>query len=244
MNQKIPQHVAIVMDGNGRWAENRGLPRVEGHRAGVGVIKAIVQYCLEKKIATLSLFAFSSENWLRPAAEVDFLMQLFIHVLRQEIQDLNHHGVCIRFTGDRYPLSAKLREEMSLAETLTKQNVKLTLNLVLNYGGKWDILQAAKTLTKQVLDGQLLLDQIDESTFARFLNTNGLPDPDLFIRTSGEQRISNFFLWQLAYTELYFTDVHWPDFTIEAFEEALKCFSLRKRRYGLTGKQMKESSDV
>lgn len=244
MNQKIPQHVAIVMDGNGRWAENRGLLRVEGHRAGVAVIKAIVKCCLEKKISTLSLFAFSSENWLRPAAEVDFLMQLFIHALRQEIQELYHHGVRIRFTGDRHPLSAKLSEEMTLAETLTKNNVKLTLNLVLNYGGKWDILQAAKALTKQVVEGHLTMDQIDESTFAQCLNTHGLPDPDLFIRTSGEQRVSNFFLWQLAYTELFFTDVHWPDFTIQSFEEALKCFSLRKRRYGLTGKQMSEVNDV
>lgn len=244
MKQKIPQHVAIVMDGNGRWAENRGHPRIEGHRAGVGVIKDIVKYCLEKKISILSLFAFSSENWLRPVTEVDFLMQLFIQVLRKEIQDLHHHGVHIRFTGDRSPLSDKLCEEMTFAETLTKNNAKLTLNLVINYGGKWDILQATRTIIKQVVDGQLSLDQIDEPTFASFLNTQDLPDPDLLIRTSGEQRISNFFLWQLAYTELYFTEVHWPDFTIQSFEEALQCFSLRKRRYGLTGTQIKELQDV
>lgn len=225
------------MDGNGRWAENRGLPRSEGHRVGVGAVKAVVESCLQKKIAVLSLFAFSSENWARPPMEVDFLMQLFIKALGRDIQELHQHGVCLRFTGDRSVLSKDLYTEMQMAEALTGDNNKLVLNVALNYGGKWDIVQAAKTLVNQVMNGEMSLADIDEIVFARLLNTYNLPDPDLFIRTSGEQRISNFFLWQLAYTELYFSDVHWPDFTAKEFEKALACFSMRKRRYGLTGKQ-------
>lgn len=222
------------MDGNGRWAENRGLPRVEGHRVGVEAVKAIVQSCLENKIAVLSLFAFSSENWARPAIEVDFLMQLFVKALGREIQELHQHGVCLRFTGDRSNLSELLCREMQAAESLTSKNSQLILNIALNYGGKWDIVQAAKALVKQAIDDEISLENIDEIAFEKLLNTSGLPDPDLFIRTSGEQRISNFFLWQLAYTELYFSDILWPDFTADEFEKALACFSMRKRRYGLT----------
>lgn len=234
MNQKLPQHVAIVMDGNGRWAENRGLPRAEGHSAGADTVKAIVECCLQKKIAVLSLFAFSSENWARPAIEVDFLMQLFIQALARELQSLHQHGVCLRFTGDRSQLSPALCAEMTAAEALTHKNSQLVLNVALNYGGKWDILQAVKVLASQVVDGLIPLDAIDENRFSTCLNTHDLPDPDLFIRTSGEQRISNFFLWQLAYTELYFSDTLWPDFTAHEFEKALDCFATRKRRYGLT----------
>ena len=234
LKQKLPQHVAIVMDGNGRWAESRGLPRVEGHRVGVEAVRAAVQFCLEKKIAVLSLFAFSSENWARPAIEVNFLMQLFIQGLGGEIDKLHKSGVCVRFTGDRSQLSIDLCAEMQAAETLTGNNRHLILNFALNYGGKWDIVQAAKALVSLVVDGVMSQEDIDEAAFAKLLNTHGLPDPDLFIRTSGEQRISNFFLWQLAYTELYFSEVHWPDFTAGEFEKALACFSMRKRRYGLT----------
>ncbi len=222
------------MDGNGRWAENRNLPRVEGHRVGVGVVKAIVQSCMQNKIAVLSLFAFSSENWARPAEEVEFLMQLFIQALGREIQELHQNGVCLRFTGDRSQLSASLCAEMQAAEELTSRNTRLILNIVLNYGGKWDILQAAKKLATQVVDGVVMLDNVDEVAFEKLLSTSDLPDPDLFIRTSGEQRISNFFLWPLAYTELYFSEILWPDFTASEFEKALACFSRRKRRYGLT----------
>lgn len=244
MKQKLPQHVAIVMDGNGRWAETQGLPRVEGHRVGVSVVKIVVQSCLEKHISTLSLFAFSSENWARPAVEVDFLMQLFLQALGHEIQDLHHHGVRLHFTGDRSQLSNALCEEMQAAEDLTRKNDQLLLNIVLNYGGKWDILQAAKALARKVLNHEVSIDDIDEPMFESLLNTHGLPDPDLFIRTSGEQRISNFFLWQLAYTELYFTDVHWPDFSVSEFEKALACFSMRRRRYGLIEKQQNENPHV
>jgi undecaprenyl diphosphate synthase len=221
------------MDGNGRWAENRGLERVEGHSAGVDTVKTVIKCCLQKKIAVLSLFAFSSENWARPAMEVDFLMQLFVQALKREIQELHEQGVSVRFTGDRSQLSAVLCAQMQEAESLTRNNHKLILNFALNYGGKWDIVQAAKALAIQVADGVTSIDTIDESVFSSLLNTHTLPDPDLFIRTSGEQRISNFFLWQLAYTELYFTDVFWPDFNADEFEKALSNFCMRQRRFGL-----------
>ncbi len=234
MNQKLPQHVAIVMDGNGRWAENRGLSRIQGHSAGADSVKAIVQCCLQKHIPVLSLFAFSSENWARPAMEVDGLMQLFIQALARELAELHEHGVCLRFTGDRRQLSSALSAEMTVAEKFTSKNSQLVLNVAMNYGGKWDILQAATALARQVSEGLLSPDKIDEAVFSTLLSTHGLPDPDLFIRTSGEQRISNFFLWQLAYTELYFSETLWPDFTASEFEKALDCFMTRQRRYGLT----------
>ncbi len=240
----LPRHIAIVMDGNGRWAENRGLERIEGHRAGVDAVKTVIQWCLQKKISILSLFAFSSENWARPAMEVDFLMQLFIQALKREIQELHHQHVCVRFTGDRSQLSPALCSEMQEAELLTSDNRQLVLNFALNYGGKWDIVQAARTLAGQVADGQMLLEDINEKTFSQLLETHDLPDPDLFIRTSGEQRISNFFLWQLAYTELYFSDVYWPDFCTEELEKILACFGRRKRRYGQIEKQLIEKKYV
>lgn len=244
MNQKLPQHVAIIMDGNGRWAENRGLPRSEGHRVGVDVVKTIVKECVKKHINVLSVWAFGSENWSRPTAEVDFLMQLFVEALKRELDELCEEGVCLRFTGDRSQLSPELQAQMKTAEQLTVTNTKLTLNVVINYGGKWDIVQVAKKLASQVKEGSLSLDDINERTFAQLLDTYGLPDPDLFIRTSGEQRISNFFLWQLAYTELYFSPVSWPDFTASEFESALNSFGSRERRYGKTSKQLAENHDV
>lgn len=232
MEHKLPKHIAIVMDGNGRWAENRGLARIEGHKAGVETVKKMIGSCLEKKIACLSLFAFSSENWSRPIDEVNFLMELFVESLRKEITELNQHGIRIRFTGDREPLSAVLQKEMKESERLTQDNHDLILNVVVNYGGKWDIVTAARKMSQAVLNGELSPDEINESTFSQFLDTDELPEPDLFIRTSGELRISNFFLWQLAYTELYFTEVHWPDFREEELELALTSFSKRKRRFG------------
>ncbi len=232
------------MDGNGRWAENRDLPRVEGHRVGTDAVKAVVTCCLKKKIPLLSLFAFSSENWSRPEMEVDFLMQLFIQSLEREIQALHEQGVCLRFTGERGQLSSALRAQMHATETLTRKNTQLILNVVVNYSGKWDIVQAAKALAARVAEGEMLLEEINEACFAQHLNTGDLPDPDLFIRTSGEQRISNFFLWQLAYTELYFSDVQWPDFNALEFEKALTTFSLRERRYGKISKQINEKKHV
>lgn len=220
------------MDGNGRWAESRGLPRIEGHKAGVDSVKKMIRSCMTKKISCLSLFAFSSENWSRPVEEVNFLMELFIESLRKELSELNQHGIRMRFTGDRSLLSSILQTQMLEAERLTVENTQLILNIVVNYGGKWDLVTAAKKMTQLVLDGELALNEINEENFTRYLDTNGLSDPDLFIRTSGELRISNFFLWQLAYTELYFTEVHWPDFGEQELELALASFNKRKRRYG------------
>ena len=230
--QKLPLHIAIVMDGNGRWAESRQLPRMEGHRAGIETVKRVVQHCLKMNISTLSLFAFSLENWQRPEKEVTFLMQLFIQALEQEIETLNEHGVCLRFIGNREALSSKLQEQMCFAETLTRSNDRLNLNIAVNYSGKWDILQAAKRYASDMMSGKLVDKELDESYFARYLSNPELSEPDLFIRTSGEHRISNFFLWQLAYTELYFTNIHWPDFTEDELDKALASFNLRERRYG------------
>ena len=232
------------MDGNGRWAESRGLPRSEGHGAGVNVVKTVVKACVEKNIKVLSVWAFGSENWARPEKEVSFLMQLFVQALTREIAELHQNNVHLRFTGNREQLSPELRDQMQIAETLTADNGQLILNVVINYGGKWDIVQAARSLSRQVAAGELLPDQIDESLFSRHLNACHLPDPDLFIRTGGERRISNFFLWQLAYTELYFSDVYWPDFTISEFEDALAWFGSRERRYGKTSKQLIENKHV
>ena len=232
------------MDGNGRWAESRGLPRSEGHCAGVDVVKTMVRACVERHIPILSVWAFGSENWTRPETEVSFLMQLFVQALTREINELHQNGVCLRFTGNREQLLPALQEEMRIAEATTAKNHQLIMNVVINYGGKWDLVQAAKKLASQVLDGNLLIDQIDEKTFAKQLNTGDLPHPDLLIRTGGERRISNFFLWQLAYTELYFSDVYWPDFTTDAFDSALEWFALRERRFGQTSKQLLEKQDV
>jgi undecaprenyl diphosphate synthase len=232
LEDKIPQHIAIVMDGNGRWAESRGLPRIEGHKAGAESVKKMIRACMREKISCLSLFAFSSENWSRPVEEVSFLMELFMESLRKEVAELNQHGIRMRFTGDRSVLSKGLQQQMQEAERITANNKQLILNIVVNYGGKWDLVTAAKKITQAVSAGQFKLDEINEACFAKFLDTDGLPDPDLFIRTSGELRISNFFLWQLAYTELYFTEAHWPDFDEAELKLALKSFSKRKRRFG------------
>ncbi len=232
------------MDGNGRWAENRGLPRSEGHCAGVDTVKTVVKVCIKKNIKILSIWAFGSENWARPEMEVNFLMQLFVQALAREIAELNENGVSLRFTGHREQLAQALREEMAAAEQLTVDNQRLILNVVINYGGKWDILQATKTLASQVANGVLSIDQIDEQTFAEQLSMSDLPSPDLFIRTGGELRLSNFFLWQLAYTELYFSDLFWPDFSEEELDHALACFSSRERRYGKTSKQLVENEHV
>lgn len=232
------------MDGNGRWAESQGLERVEGHKAGIETVKVIVKACLQKKIPILSLFAFSSENWARPKAEVDFLMQLFLQVIHSEVEELHRQQVGLRFIGERGFLSPTLVQEMEKTEALTRDNQQLILNIALNYGGKWDVVQAAKQLALHVLEGTLRPEMIDESSITCLLSLHDLPDPDLFIRSSGEQRISNFFLWQLAYTELYFSDVYWPCFDEQEFEKALASFSERKRRFGQTNQQIKEGTDV
>lgn len=229
------------MDGNGRWAEQRGLARSEGHRAGAEVVKHIVQACVEKKIPVLSVWAFGRDNWSRPASEIDFLMQLLLSVLSVELEELHQMGVRLVFTGGRVELSDTLQSAIKTAEAYTADNKRLTLNVVFNYGGKWDILQGVKKIAQDVLDGTMTVQDIDETVFSSYLNTRHLPDPDLFIRTSGEQRISDFFLWQLSYTELYFSDLCWPDFTVQEFSHALSFFSERERRFGKTSKQLEDT---
>ena len=198
MSQKVPQHVAIVMDGNGRWAENQGLPRIEGHRLGVEAVRGMVEACLKTKISTLSLFAFSRENWARPVEEVNFLMDLFIKSLDRELDALHEQGVRLVFMGNRSELSDILQTAMQSVEQHTESNQVLTLNIVINYGGRWDITQAARVLAGRVQSGELSLDDINEDVFSDALVTRQLPEPDLFIRTSGERRISNFFLMAVS----------------------------------------------
>jgi undecaprenyl diphosphate synthase len=232
------------MDGNGRWAAQRGLARVEGHRMGVEAVRTSVDACLKFQISILSLFAFSSENWARPTEEVDYLMQLFIESIEREMDALHEKGVRMCFIGDRSRLSSVLQTCMEAVEVLTINNRCLQLNIVINYGGRWDIVQAARTLVGRAVKGELEPDDVDEALFASVLDTKQLPDPDLLIRTSGELRISNFFLWQLAYSELYFTDVFWPDFDGIAFKKALDCYATRGRRFGKTDQQLIENEHV
>lgn len=228
----LPQHIAIVMDGNGRWAEKHHRLRLEGHRAGLESTRTVIRCCIQRKIPVLSLFAFSSENWNRPEPEVQFLMALFLEALKDEIRTLNKEKVRVQFIGNNAALNARLREEIQAAENLTANNQGLILNIAINYGGVWDILQAVRSLANKAVAGEILPEAIDEQALTAQLRTGSLPAPDLFIRTSGEQRISNFFLWQLAYTELYFSDLFWPEFNEEAFQAALDDFSQRQRRYG------------
>lgn len=221
------------MDGNGRWACQQGKLRFEGHRAGIKAVKTVIQCCIKRGIPVLSLFAFSSENWQRPREEVSFLMELFLEALQKEVNELSLHGVRLIFSGDRTLLNPELALQMERAEQLTADNQTLVLNVMVNYGGKWDITQACRKLVEQVSAGKLKPEDITEEQVEYHLSNHPFGDPDLLIRTSGEQRISNFFLWQLAYTELYFTDILWPEFDEEAFEKALLDYSNRQRRYGV-----------
>ncbi len=236
--QRLPRHVAIIMDGNGRWAKRRMLPRYMGHREGVKAVRRAVEYCRKHDIEVLTLFAFSSENWRRPESEVGLLMGLFVRTLRKEVARLHKNGVRMRFIGDRSAFDQKLQSLMDSAETQTAGNTGMTLAIAVNYGGRWDIADAARRLAVQVARGELEAQAIDSELLGQELSITDLPEPDLFIRTGGEQRISNFLLWQLAYTELYFTDLLWPDFNAAAFDEALSSFAGRQRRFGKTGDQV------
>ena len=236
--QPLPRHVAVIMDGNGRWAAARGLPRSAGHQAGIEPVRTIIDECTRHGIAALTLFAFSSENWRRPPEEVSHLMDLFLDALAQQLPQLHQNGVCMRFIGDRQSLDAALRQRMAEAEHSTAANTALQLQIAVSYGGRNDIVLAARALAQACLGGQLQPEAIDETRFAAAVALAGLPEPDLFIRTGGEQRLSNFLLWNLAYTELYFTDVLWPDFDGPAFEQALQHFVSRQRRFGLTAGQL------
>ncbi|MCX7036797.1 MAG: polyprenyl diphosphate synthase [Proteobacteria bacterium] len=233
----LPRHVAIIMDGNGRWARKRLLPRVAGHRAGVTPVRVCIEQCVRQDIAALTLFAFSSENWARPPEEVGSLMGLFLDALDREIDELQSNGVRLRFIGERHNLSQVLQQRISSAESRTAGNSRLALQIAVSYGGRWDLVEAARLLAQRCAAGTLLPQDIDESLLSSTLSVSDLPDPDLFIRTGGEQRISNFLLWNLAYTELYFTDQLWPDFDAASFQIALDWFASRNRRFGLTGEQ-------
>jgi undecaprenyl diphosphate synthase len=234
----LPRHIAIVMDGNGRWAEARKRPRTMGHNAGVKATRKVVRACAELGVGTLTLFAFSSENWHRPKNEVRRLLDLFLSALNKEIDELHGKNVCLRFVGERTVFSAELQAGMRRAEKLTAENNGMNLAIAVNYGGRWDYVQAARAMAREVSEGRLNPGSIDEECVNSHFSLAGLPDPDLLIRTGGEKRISNFLLWQLAYTEFYFTDVLWPDFDREELEKAIADFGLRHRRFGMTGEQM------
>jgi len=237
----VPQHVAVIMDGNGRWAKKRFLPRVAGHVKGVELVREMVRACLERGIQYLTLFAFSSENWRRPQDEVSLLMQLFVKALEQEVDKLDRNGVRLRIIGDLSRFEPRLQELIRQAEARTAGNTRLDLTIAANYGGRWDIMQA----TNQMLATQPeKRDGWQESDLESHLSMSFAPEPDLFIRTGGEERISNFLLWQLAYTELYFTPVLWPDFDTVEFDKAITSFQRRERRFGRTSEQLVEKPNA
>jgi undecaprenyl diphosphate synthase len=229
----VPRHVAVIMDGNGRWAELRSLPRAAGHRAGTKAVRTTIEESVRHGVGALTLFAFSSENWQRPAGEVGLLMQLFLESLDREVDELDANGVRIRFIGDRARLAPALTERMAAAEARTASRERLDLAVAVAYGGRWDLAQAARRLATEACEGARRPAEIDEAALAGRLETAGRPPPDLFIRTGGDRRISNFLLWDLAYTELWFTDTLWPDFDAACFASAIADFSGRQRRYGL-----------
>jgi undecaprenyl diphosphate synthase len=228
----VPRHVAIVMDGNGRWAEERGLPRAAGHRAGLKPVRLCVEECSTRGVAALTLFAFSSENWARPAAEVGSLMGLFLDALDAEITELHQRNVRMRFIGARRNLPVRLQARLAAAEERTGTNTGLKLQVAVSYGGRWDLTQAAQSLARECASGALRPEEITEDRLAAALSTGSLPDVELLIRTGGELRISNFLLWQAAYAELHFTPRLWPDFALADFEAALSFFAARERRFG------------
>ena len=239
-SENMPKHIAIIMDGNGRWAERKKSPRVVGHRAGVETVREIVRICGERNIEALTLFAFSSENWRRPKKEVGLLMELFLTALQKEINKLHESQVKLTVVGDLSAFQKKLQKSISDAQKLTANNSGLKLNIAANYGGRWDILQAVKTIAHDVKSNSLIPDDITTDDIEKRLCFQGIPEPDLFIRTGGEKRISNFLIWQLAYTELYFTDVLWPDFDEKELALAINSYEKRQRRFGQTGAQVVE----
>ena len=231
-NGPMPSHVAVIMDGNGRWAKQRGLPRIMGHRKGVDTLKRLLRCSRDWGISALTAYAFSTENWGRPTREVDFLMTLFERVLRKELKEMMEEDVRIQFVGNLAALPETLQREIDKAVTQTQHNTGIRFSVATNYGGRQEILQACRAIATQVKDGHLQPEDIDESLFSRHLYTSDVSDPDLLIRTSGEMRISNFLLWQLAYSEFYITETLWPDFDTQEFHQAMKAFQQRDRRYG------------
>jgi len=233
----IPRHIAIVMDGNGRWAQARNRPRSMGHKAGVKAVRETVEASARAGIEALTLFAFSSENWKRPMAEVNTLMELFMRALRKEVDELHKNEIKVRFIGNLNAFSPELQHAMRRAEVLTQQNHRMHLNIAVNYGGRWDLAVAAQKIARRCVAGELSPEDIDEQELGAELNLHGLPEPDLLIRTGGERRLSNFMLWQMAYTELYFCPVFWPDFGADQLESAIADYSSRQRRFGVTPDQ-------
>ena len=236
----MPKHIAVVMDGNGRWAKKRLLPRTAGHKAAIKRLRDIVKCSGELGITALTAFAFSSENWTRPDDEVSTIMTLFVEVLSQEIDEMHKNGVQLEFIGDLNGLSLTLQKAFTAAHQLTQNNTGLKFRVAVNYGGQWDILNATRRIAQQVKAGTLQLEDINQSVFDSMLSTQELPPVDLFIRTSGEQRMSNFLLWQSAYAELYFPQIYFPAFDKKAFHQALKWFATRERRFGKTSEQLKQ----
>ncbi len=243
-NTHVPQHIAIIMDGNGRWAKQRHQPRFMGHRAGLKAVENIVKHCVERDVAVLSLFAFSSENWRRPSKEVSLLMELFALALKQQVKRLNDNNIQLRIIGDITKFSGSLQKQIAHATELTKNNTGLIINIAANYGGRWDITQAVQQIAVKVKLDEIDASDITEALINSYLTTASLPEPDLYIRTGGEQRVSNFLLWQLAYTEFYFTDTLWPDFDGAALDQAINSFNQRERRFGRTSEQLKDEPDA
>jgi undecaprenyl diphosphate synthase len=237
----LPKHIAIIMDGNGRWAQARGLPRTAGHRAGVKSVRTTIEYCARRGVEVLTLFAFSSENWQRPKDEVGLLMSLFLEALDREVAELDKNDIRLRFIGDLSQLADELQSRIRAAEQRTARNSRLVVNVAVAYGGRWDIVQAARSLANDCASGRLAAADITESALSDRLMLASLPDPDLFIRTGGDQRISNFLLWNLAYTELSFLPEPWPEFGAAQLDAALEQFAQRERRFGLTSAQVGES---
>ncbi|WP_321961607.1 isoprenyl transferase [Paraburkholderia sp. J7] len=233
----VPRHIAIIMDGNGRWATQRRLPRVAGHTRGVDAVRSVVESCVERGVEYVTLFAFSSENWRRPTDEVSFLMRLFVTALEREVARLHANGIRLRVVGDLSMFNERIQDLIRRAETKTARNTRLTLTIAANYGGRWDILQATRKLVEEAAaTGQPVA--VTEDTLSQHLAMAYAPEPDLFIRTGGEQRVSNFLLWQLAYAEFYFTDTFWPDFDAEALSRAIASYAERERRFGRTSAQV------
>ncbi len=234
----VPRHLAVIMDGNGRWAERRRRPRIIGHRAGARAVNITIDFCLEKGIEALTLFAFSSENWGRPADEVGALMKLFLNALEREVEELDRRGVRLRFIGERSRFSPEILARMRDAEARTRQNRRLHLTIAASYGGRQDIANAARAIAVDVAAGRLSPEHVDEALFARYTALADLPAPDLFIRTGGDRRISNFLLWQMAYTELWFTETLWPELDAQLLQAAIDDFAGRERRFGLISAQV------
>lgn len=240
-SESIPQHVGIIMDGNGRWAQQKGMPRVYGHKKGVDAVREAVRFSRKVGIKSLTLFAFSSENWKRPEDEVSGLMELFMLVLTKEVNTLNKNNVKLKIIGDLSGFSKKIQDKVDAAHKLTDDNTGLILNVAANYGGRWDIVDATKRIARDVKSGQLDINDIDEAVFDGYTSLNDQADLDLLIRTGGESRVSNFLLWQLAYAELHFTPIFWPDFGELSFAQAVEAFAGTERRFGLTGEQIKSN---